>query len=149
MPPPDNEPHSASFSHTCLAGPEVSRNRALTELLVRQLSVTLVDDPRQLLRTSFLATLATFDILALDCDRHTEEVLALVRNLKALHPGLDIVLIDGHLTQSQLAAAFAAGARDYFPAAYDAALLAERISGLSRWRQRAAADAPGAEGSHE
>lgn len=148
LPAPDHVPSSTAPAHTCLAGRDVSHDRTLTDLLLRQLPVTLIDDPAQLLRTSFLASLARFDVLALDCAHDGQQVPELVRRLKAAHPTLDIVLVDGRLTQRQLAAAFAAGARDYFPQPYDAALLAERISGLSRQRsQRVAVEARGPGGA--
>jgi hypothetical protein len=41
-----------------------------------------------------------------------------------------VVLVDGHLDQTQVTQAYRAGIRDYFRSPHDARLLAERIGAL-------------------
>ena len=48
----------------------------------------------------------------------------------AAHSELCVVLVDGGITQKQIARAFEVGVKDYFAEPYDIELLAERIDAL-------------------
>jgi len=74
--------------------------------------------------------LNTTHLLVLDCSQNSLTALRLVPQLFIAHPGLSVVLVDGGITQKQIAAAFHAGVRDYFAEPYDLTLLAERIDAL-------------------
>jgi DNA-binding NtrC family response regulator len=120
-------------SHMCLAGPTLSRDFSLAALLLDRHVLTLIEDPGQLMDSSVLSSIC---VVVLECGGGVEQTLQLIPKLKALRPELDIIVINGGATQSQVASAFQNGARDYFPAPHDGRLLAERIDGLSNARRR-------------
>jgi DNA-binding NtrC family response regulator len=62
--------------------------------------------------------------------------LKLVPWLKSHFPQLVVVLVNGGLTQEQIASAFKEGAKDYFSDPYDVKLLAERVNALVAHRNR-------------
>ena len=64
--------------------------------------------------------------------------------MKGIYPDLCVVLVNGGLTQNEIAEAFEAGVRDYFSYQDNVLLLVERVQHLCRerqreWRMRAAA----------
>ena len=66
----------------------------------------------------------------LDCSESAELVSQVLPRLKEEFPDLCIVLVDGGLSQKQIAAAFKEGIKDYFADPYDADLLVERMDSL-------------------
>jgi len=113
--------------HICLAGRTVCNDWSLIQSLKSQHQVTIVERIRLLSRNSILETA---DVLVLDCGASHGLGLRIVPFLKKYHPRLCVVLVDGGLTQRQIAAAFREGARDYFTAPYNLKLLVERIQTL-------------------
>ena len=113
--------------HICLAGAVVSNDWPLIQRLKAKHQVTVVERVRLLSRNSILAKV---DVLVLDCSESCGLGLRLLPFLKKFFPKLRIVLVDGGLTQQQIAAAFSQGAQDYFSEPYDLALLAERAEAL-------------------
>ena len=130
--------HRDAVFHSCLAGPRVSRDLSLVALLLDRHVLTLVADPRQLLTEA----MARMSVLALE-HGGTDQTLELITRLRSLHAELDIILINGGVTQDQVALAFKGGVRDYFPTPYDRRLLAERMDGLARAQRRRTPGAPG------
>jgi DNA-binding NtrC family response regulator len=114
-------------------GPNLSNDRALADLLKSRHPVTLVDRLDHLFGSPLLQTM---DVLVLECAAHVESALGFVRTLKDRLPQLVVVLINGGISQMQLATAFHQGIRDYFPANYDPSLLAERIENLALKQRR-------------
>ncbi len=74
--------------------------------------------------------LESVDVFIQDCSSAKDlesEVLSHLREWRDHIPRLRVVLIDGGLTQEEIASAFKVGIRDYFPDPYDVNLLVERI----------------------
>ncbi len=118
---------AAKCCHVCLAGEMVSNDWGLIQVLRSRHLVTLVDRVGLLLASSILKTA---DLLTLDCSGSEEITLTALPVLKKRFPGLRIVLVDGGLSQQQIAAAFQDGVNDYFSGPYEAQLLAERMDSL-------------------
>ena len=114
--------------HICLAGPTVSSDWLLIQNLKSQNQVTLVEHVRLLSRNSVLLKV---DVLILECKENGGLGLRIVSFLKRYFPELCVVLVNGGLTQKQIAAAFREGVQDYFPDPYDVQLLTERIHVLA------------------
>jgi DNA-binding NtrC family response regulator len=113
----------------CLAGRQVSNDWPLIQLLKAAHAVTLID------RVDALASaplLATAGVLVLDAAESGGAALQLLPALHSEHQALPVLLVDGGVTQRELARAFRDGACDYFPVPYDVHLLAERVSSLCR-----------------
>ncbi len=118
--------------HICLAGRTVSNDWPLIRSLKTQHQVTVVERVRLLSRN---AILAKADVLVLDCSESQGLGLRILPFLKRYFPELSVVLVDGGLTQQQIAAAFREGVQDYFSEPYDLALLVERIDALGVLRR--------------
>lgn len=118
--------------HACLAGPTLSEDYALIRRLLPAHQVTVV---RSALHAMHNALLETVDVLVLECKERPAEVLSLVPELHRRLPALPVMLIDGGITQEQIAAAYCDGARDYFAAPYEVDVLAERIHWISVGRR--------------
>jgi DNA-binding NtrC family response regulator len=117
------------FSHVCLAGQCICDDARLVAALQRAHQVTLVAELCELWRHPVLGDAA---VLVLDNSSRDERMIDALPSLTQEHPRLCVVLVDGGLTQAQVARAFRAGACDYFPSPYDVDLLAERVSSLCR-----------------
>jgi DNA-binding response OmpR family regulator len=114
--------------HVCVVGRLVARNRDLVEALRAHHQVTLVD------RIEWLdegALLGIVDVLVMDCSGDNRGVLSnVVHRIRRHQPQLQVVLVDGGLSQQDIALGFGAGVADYFPEPCDVALLTERIAVL-------------------
>ena len=119
--------------HICLAGARVSNDLSLIQTLKSRHLITLVENIHLL---SLRETLPGIDMVVLDCSGNHERGLQLVPWLKTHFPELVIVLVNGGLTQEQIASAFKEGAKDYFSDPYDVKLLAERVNALCARRNR-------------
>jgi DNA-binding NarL/FixJ family response regulator len=119
--------------HICLAGRTVSNNWSLIEPLKKQAQVTVVEPIDLLLRN---AVLSTVSVLVLDCTDGGAVGIEALRALKRTYPRLCVVLVNGGLTQNEIAAAFREGARDYFSHHYNTQLLVERVQYLCRQVRR-------------
>lgn len=120
--------------HVCLAGSSVSNNWALIESLKRQYQVTVIETFDLLLRNSVLSTV---DVLLLDCEEGSEIGIETLRALRCRHSALCVVLVNGGLTQNEIASAFREGVRDYFSHHFNVPLLVERVRYLcSQTRRR-------------
>lgn len=113
--------------HICLAGHKVSNDWPLIKLLSDKHAVTVIQDADALHEQRLLCTA---NALVLDCSGRGDEVAHMIAHLKVDYPLLCVLIVDGGLTQRQLAGAFQGGASDYFPVPYDIHLLAERVSSL-------------------
>ena len=113
--------------HVCLAGRLVSNDWDLIRNLRSKYLVTLVDKVDSLARRSMLKEI---QILVLDCSRNADTALECLSRLKQEFPNLCMVLVDGGLTQMQIATAFTEGVTDYFASPYDVLLLVERMDSL-------------------
>ena len=114
--------------HVCLAGRLVSNDWELIRRLRSRYLVTLMDNVDFLVRRSVL--LKETQLLVLDCSRSLDATLECLPQLKREFSDLCLILVDGGLSQAQIAAAFEAGARDYFASPYDVGLLVERVDSL-------------------
>lgn len=127
-------PPSQAVSHVCLAGRLVSNDWNLIQSLNSRYLVTLMERVDLLDRRS---TLQDTQLLVLDCSRDAEAALESLTRLKREFPELCVLLVDGGLSQRQIAAAFKQGAKDYFAFPYDVRLLVERMDSLCTRRATA------------
>lgn len=113
--------------HVCLAGRKVSNDWGLIQSLRSRYLVTLLERVEHLVRSSFLIRA---HLLVLDCSESAKLASQVLPRLKEDFPDLCVVLVDGGLSQKQIAAAFKEGVKDYFADPYDAKLLLERMDSL-------------------
>ena len=113
--------------HVCLAGPKVTNDWGLIQSLRSRYLVTLLERIELLVRRSFLSGT---HLLVLDCSENAELLSEVLPRLKEEFPDLCVVLVDGGLSQKQIAASFKEGVQDYFADPYDAELLRERMDSL-------------------
>jgi DNA-binding NtrC family response regulator len=111
----------------CLAGRKVSSDWGLIQSLRSRCLVILVERVELLVQPSFLNRT---HLLVLDCSGSAEVVPQVLPRLKEELPNLSVVLVDGGLSQKQIAGAFKEGVKDYFADPYDVALLLERMDSL-------------------
>ena len=119
--------------NVCLAGSSVSNNWTLIESLKRHYQVTVIESFDLLLCNSILSSV---DVLVLDCEEGGEIGIETLRILRSRYQELCIVLVNGGLSQNEIAAAFREGARDYFPHHFNVPLLVERVHYLGSERRR-------------
>ena len=114
--------------HVGIVGPRLSRDM---ELLTRLSSTHLVTVTH--LRDAFsgLSVMETLDVLVLEANAGRDELTHVVAQLRQRHPRMTLVLVNGGLTQLEIAELFRLGLADYFATPWDAALLAERIDVLA------------------
>ena len=122
-----SEPAPAT-PHICLAG-AVSDNWSLIAPLKRGCQVTVIERLDMLWPNSILAT-AT--VLVLDCGENADSGMQALRALRTMYPELFVVLVNGGLSQHEIAIAFREGATDYFSCHSNAALVVERVQYLCR-----------------
>ncbi len=127
------EESTAEAYHVCLAGSSVSNNWALIESLKRHYQVTVIETFDLLLRNSILSTV---DVLLLDCEEGSEVGIETLRALRRRHRELCVVLVNGGLTQNEIASAFREGVRDYFSHHFNVPLLVERVRYLCSQTRR-------------
>jgi DNA-binding response OmpR family regulator len=127
------EADSAEAFHVCLAGSSVCNNWALIESLKRHYQVTVIENSDLLLRNSILSTV---DVLILDGEEGGEIGMETLRALRCRNRGVCVVLVNGGLTQNEIAAAFREGVRDYFSNHFNVRLLVERVHYLCSQSRR-------------
>ena len=115
-------------SHICVAG-ELNDSWRVVGALRRRHVVSVLPD---LELTTIHPVLASAAVLALDCGSRVEHVLEALAPLAALHPGVAVVLVNGKLSQSEIAEAYRRGACDYFSQGASWELVADRIDHLCR-----------------
>jgi CheY-like chemotaxis protein len=113
--------------HVCLAGTMVSNHWGLIQALRSRYAVTLLEQVDLLGQCTFLKST---HLLVLDCSRNAQTALQVLPQVTQELPDLCVVLVDGGISQKQIARAFEDGARDYFAEPFDINLLAERIDAL-------------------
>jgi DNA-binding NtrC family response regulator len=123
----------AEAFHVCLAGSSVTNNRVLIESLKRDHQVTVIESLDLLLRNSILSTV---DVLLLDGEEGGQVGIETLRALLHSRRGLCVVLVNGGLTQNEIAAAFREGVRDYFSHHFNVPLLVERVGYLCSQSRR-------------
>lgn len=127
--PGPREQLRAAGHHICLAGPSITNNWPLIGMLKRRHQVTIVE-PVELLADNGL--LGTVDVVALDCGGQPRSGANLIRSFRATYPELRFVLVNGGMSQTEIANAFREGADDYFSEECGTALLIERIEHICR-----------------
>jgi len=119
------------FAHICLTGKRIILDWQLINGLNDRHRVTLTK-PEHLLSDSSILT--TVDILVLDCDSFKNlgsDLIAFLRKVKQAFPRLCTVVINGGLSQKDIAGAFREGISDYFPDPYEEIeLISERLEFL-------------------
>jgi DNA-binding NtrC family response regulator len=123
--------------HVCLAGNTVSNNWRLIQALRSRFAVTLLEHVEQLVECAFLKNT---HLLVLDCSRNEQAALRILPLVTGDLPELCVVLVDGGISQKQIAHAFEDGVKDYFAEPYDVDLLAERIDALCGFAQKRGLD---------
>jgi DNA-binding NarL/FixJ family response regulator len=81
------------------------------------------------------SVLKTVDILVLDCNSLAKlrtDLITFLRKIKAAFPRLCTVVINGGLSQQDIAEAFGVGISDYFPDASEIKLILERLEFLMK-----------------
>jgi hypothetical protein len=127
------EEHPMEAFHVCLAGSSVSNNWALIESLKHDYQVTVIESFDLLLRNDVLSSV---DVLLLNCEEGGEAALETLRSVKRKFPKLCVVLVNGGLTQNEIAAGFREGVKDYFPHHFNVPLLVERVQYLCSQSRR-------------
>jgi DNA-binding NarL/FixJ family response regulator len=127
-------PQPDAGSHVCLVGAGVTNNWSLIEPLKRDHQVTMIERARLLFANSILATAS---VVVLDCGEEPRLGLNAVKVLRRVYPDVDVVLVNGALTPSEIAEAFREGVRDYFSHQSSADLVVERVQSLCRQARRA------------
>jgi DNA-binding response OmpR family regulator len=113
-----------------MTGHKVTNDWDLIQQLKAWHNVTLIKREQLSFDESFLKSVS---VLILDCNNTHDlelEIFPYLRKWKKDFPGLCVVLVNGGLTQEEIALAFKVGVRDYFPEPYDVNLLIERIQYL-------------------
>ena len=116
------------IAHICLAG-EIANDWDLVRRLQQRSQVTLVQRPEDLAVT---AVLSTASVLAMDCGDAPETGLITLALVARLYPKVRVLLVNGRLSQGEIAEAFRRGACDYLSSQVDPDLTAERIEALCR-----------------
>ncbi len=120
--------------HICLAGRSVSNNWSLIESLKRGNQVTIIEPLGLLYQSSII--LSTVSVLVLDCAEGSRIGIEALRVVRRIYPDLCVVLVNGGLTQNEIAEAFEAGVRDYFSYEDSVVMLVERVRYLCHQTQR-------------
>ena len=118
-----------AIRHVCLAGQAVSKDWDLIQTLRSRYAVTLLEQVDRLRQCEFLKNT---HLIVLDCSRNAQTALRVLPRLTEELPELCVVLVDGGISQQQVASAFEDGVKDYFAEPYDIDLLAERIDAFER-----------------
>ena len=125
---PDGDASGPGPAHICVAG-EVSNDWEVVRRLKQRNQVTLVQRPEDLARSAILSTAS---VLAMDCGDSPETGLITLALVARLYPQLRVLLVNGRLSQGEIAEAFRRGACDYLSSQVDPELTAERIESLCR-----------------
>ena len=120
--------------HICLVGRSVSNNWSLIESLKRGNQVTIIEPLGLLYHSSII--LSTVSVLVLDCAEGSRIGIEALRVVRRIYPDLCVVLVNGGLTQNEIAEAFEAGVRDYFSYKDSVVMLVERVRYLCHQTQR-------------
>lgn len=119
------------FAHICLTGKRITLDWQLINGLNDRHRVTLTK-PEHLISDS--SVLKTVDVLVLDCNSFknlSADLITFLRKVKEAFPGLCTVVINGGLSQQDIAGAFREGICDYFPNPYEELeLISERLEFL-------------------
>lgn len=126
--PPGASASSSGPAHICVAG-KISDDWEVVRRLKERHQVTLVGQPVDLAKSTVLST-AT--VLAIDCGDSPESGLITLALVSRLYPRLRVLLVNGRLSQGEIAEAFRRGACDYLSSQVDPKLTAERIESLCR-----------------
>ena len=114
--------------HVGIVGPRLARD---TELLGRLSGTHLVTISHSRDAFAGFAAIAMVDVLVLEAHADRDDLTQLVARLRQQYPQLTLVLVDGGLTQLEIAELFRLGVADYFATPWHNALLAERIDVLA------------------
>lgn len=120
------------FAHICLTGQKVTLDWQLINRLNVRHRVTLTK-PEHLLSDS--SVLTTVDILVLDCNNFkslSSDLITFLKKVRKAFPRLCTVVVNGGLSQQDIAGAFREGISDYFPDPYEIKLILERLEFLTR-----------------
>ena len=115
-------------AHICIAG-KISDDWQVVKRLKQRHQVTLVRQPADLAKSTVLSTVS---VLAIDCGDSPEAGLITLAIVSRLYPQLRVLLVNGRLSQGEIAEAFRRGACDYLSSQVDPELTAERIESLCR-----------------
>ena len=118
------------FAHICLTGEKVTLDGQLINGLNVRHRVTLTKSEHLLSDSSLLRTV---DILVLDCNNFetlNSDLITFLKKVKAAFPRLCTVVINGGLSQQDIAGAFQEGISDYFSDPYEIKLILERLEFL-------------------
>lgn len=113
--------------HVCLAGREVSNDWKLIRRLRADYVVSVLRDAEEIHQRPLLQSV---DLLVLDCSGNASISETMPGELRRCFPHLCLLLVDGGLSQQQIARAFQQGVKDYFAFPYDKGLLVGRIAAL-------------------
>ena len=126
--PLDGSASSFGPAHICVAG-KISDDWEVVRRLKQRHQVTLVRQSADLAKSTVLSTVS---VLAIDCGDSPESGLITLALVARLYPQLRVLLVNGRLSQGEIAEAFRRGACDYLSSQVDPELTAERIESLCR-----------------
>lgn len=113
--------------HVCLAGKEVSDDWKLIRRLRANYVVSVLWEADEIHQRPLLQSV---DLLVLDCSGNASIAEVVPGQLMRRFPHLCLLLVDGGLSQQDIARAFQQGVKDYFAFPYDRRLLVGRIAAL-------------------
>lgn len=115
--------------YVIISGPTITSDEELFHELNKYMTTV------KCLESSEIETLLAthkVDILLFEITTDSKVDLNIIKNIRNKFSMVEIILIDAIGDRNVLARAFASGARDAFPIAYNRALLLERIQALLR-----------------
>jgi len=115
--------------HVCLAGTAITRDWPFIRRLKARCCVSLV---RQLTHLPHTRILDSADAIVVDCCGASDTWLDVLCEIRARVPGAPVILIDGGMTQEEIACGLGSGAIDYFAEPYAADLLLQRVEVLAQ-----------------
>jgi DNA-binding NtrC family response regulator len=106
---------------------QISDDWTVVQRLKRRHQVTLVEKPSDLVQSTVLSMVS---VLALDCGTAPESGLMTLSLVSRLYPQLLVVLVNGRLSQGEIAETYRRGACDYLLQQVEPELTRERIESL-------------------
>lgn len=114
-----------------ISGPSIIANRKLVNTLQIYATVHCNEDNS---RIESIFAKRKIDLLLLEiCDQQARDIQT-IRRIKAQHPEIEIILVDGNSKSEVISAAIHAGARDAFRKPYREDLMVDRILSLLKSR---------------
>lgn len=121
--------------HIVISGNRICSNHSLIDHLSQNHVVTLSKMPlNKAIQEE--SVLDKADVLFIEHSNIEGDVHTCLKGVQFMYPQVTIILLNGKLTQDQIAEAFRAGAADYFPEPHHLELLMERVQYLEKCKMK-------------